>query len=315
MTPVCFPFTFIPPETAHALYRRFGRFVVCQPIRGRTPELLSDLSDHGVIELRYPVLGEESRLASLCRAFTEWGAMHGSDAAWMKELAQSGLYNEAFSAEIRSDILKSGQVEPPEKSDPMINARLFLQLAQEFDVREAEIAQNLKSADMAAENLFEQLKGTGQFDERDRIAGPRTVVDDAGAYMPGIRMTAWSMLARFDSTPFGAFLTHSPAVVEQAAEQFPSLVHLDTRAGLPDGELLPAFCQEPADAGGRVEPLSSVPAAMDWSGDDGYALQTHIISECDPETFMAEFSETAAGIEGRQAPIRHTLLFCLVPRE
>ncbi|MGM0454010.1 MAG: hypothetical protein ACQERN_12670 [Thermodesulfobacteriota bacterium] len=314
MIPVFFPFTFIPEETAHAFYRRFGRFAVCQPVKGQAPELLADLSDQGVIELRLPVLGDEARITSLCRAFTEWGAMHGSDAAWMKELAQSGFYNEAFSAEIRSEILKSGQAEPPEKSDPVINARIFLQLAQQYDIREAEIAQNLKSADLAAENLFEQLKGAGQFDQRNRLAGPQAVVEDPGAYMPGIRMTAWSMLAGFDPTCFGAFLTHSPAIVEQVAEQFPSLAHLDTQAGLPEGGLLPAVSRKLADAGGQPDAVSLALTAMDWSGDDGYVIETHVISDCDPETFVAACADSPAIGRKPSDPIQPTLLFCLVPR-
>lgn len=313
MIPVCFPFTFIAEETAEAFYRRFGRIVVYQPITGQAPVSMAGLADRGVIEIRCPAVGDESRLTQLYRAFTDWGAMHGKDAAWLKSLSLKDFYNQAFAVEIRSEILKFGETEAREEPDPILNARLFLQLAQEYDLRESEIVQDIQSADMAAENLFEQLKGEAGAAVGDRIAGPRAAGDDAGSHMPETRMAAWSTLARCDAGDPAVFLTHSPAVMDQVAEAFPSLTLLDTREGLPEADLVTAVGRNAGGNGnsGGSDAISSAFAAMDWSEGDGYALEIYSIADCDPDTFLTILSESDPGGESHCAPGHRTYLFCL----
>jgi len=315
MNPVFFPFTFLAEPVGQALWRRFGRFALYAPIAGLSPPTLGALASEGIIDLRHPVSGDEPFLVNLCRSFKSWGALHQGETARLKRLADSGFYNEAFAAEIRSEVLKGEHEEDDQKLDPVVNARMFLQLAQEFDARQAEIALTLASTDKAARRLFEELKGEGAASGPDPFSGD--TAEDAGAFMTGSRMTAWALLIEKDEMPPGMFLTTSPAVIDLLSDRFPELEPVLTFNTVPgqNGDHTLAEWIEPFLGGpwpGR-ETLREKLTHTGWTEKDGFALDLFVLPEHSPESIPRGFLDLPLRSGRGKTDVRHTVIGCLVP--
>ncbi|MFW6080771.1 MAG: hypothetical protein ACOC7W_02575 [Desulfosalsimonas sp.] len=223
-----FPFTFIPADVAGACRVRFGPVVVYQPARGAATQSMKGLEEKGEIILRYPVKGDDRRLAGLADEFQKWGGMHEKAAAAVKKFTENGFYNQEFVPEIRNEILKGGPKEPAADPGPVFNARLFLLLSQEYDRQTAELEQKLSLTDTAARDLFSGIKGgideqpgfSDGFDDSSRATDP-------GGYMTESRIRAWRFLFDADADAPELLVTSSPAAVGVLQEWFESLEPVD----------------------------------------------------------------------------------------
>lgn len=315
---VFFPATFITQAAAAALNHRLGRFVLYQPIMGQTPRMLEHLSETYAIELRHPVIGKEAFLLELCQAYSSWGNLHQKDALRLNRLAGGGFYNQDFAAEIKTEVLKNKKgvaSEADKKVDPLANARMFLQLAQEFDRSESEIRENLEKADHASRQLFEQLRGEGLASGDFSASGG---ADDACAVMTESRLAAWSLLAKADTVPPDVFITDSRSVINAVTERFPSIIRMETTSasGDPDAaasELAGSF-QSIADApwtdAGKSAKRFSLLAPP---AEDGFVLEAYGI----PEISSAKVIESFTGFPESEsffgAGPRHAF-FCLITK-
>jgi hypothetical protein len=278
---VFFPGTFVPQETIEAINRRIGRFAVYQPVMGLSPKVLEGLSEAGAIELRHPVIGKEAYLQELCRAYSNWGGFYQKDALRLKRLADDGFYNQDFAAEIKSQILKSQGAERPgpqkavaETADPMVNARMFLQLSQDFDISESEIQQGLEKAEKATRQLFEQLRGEKPSKKRSGGAG---AVPDAGAVMTDARLAAWSLLSRTDAYLPEIFITDSRAVMARLSERFESMTRIMETAAVS------VSADDELDA--RFQLIADIP----WPGADGAAELFSYLDAVAEDDFVLDF--------------------------
>ncbi|MCF8094724.1 MAG: hypothetical protein K9J79_05115 [Desulfobacteraceae bacterium] len=252
-----FPFTFISGHTARACSARFGPVVLYQPAKGAVPEAMTALEKQGEIILRYPVTGDDRRLAHLAREFQDWGGMHEKSSAAVKKFAENGFYNQEFAPEISTEILK-GPREPDQDPGPVFNARLFLLLAQEYDRQTAELEAELSLTDNAARDLFSGIKGGMEdhpgfspgFDESARAPDP-------GGYMTEPRLRAWHYLMAADPEPASLLVTSSPAVIGAMQERFETMSAL---------ERLPEDIELYSPKQGEPE--------------DGYAVKIYKIREC-----------------------------------
>lgn len=255
---VLFPFTYISPEIARAIYRRLGCLVVYQPVSGQTPPEMNRLSEEGIIEIRYPVLGGEDRLMDTCRAYRRWGDIHQGNTAALKQGMQSWSASEMRPSAIRSEILSGARGEQEQRDDPLSAARLFLQMAQIYDMQQAELFMDLESSDRSEALLFEELTGgdAGDIFPAAKRLVPDRNTDDTGLYLADARMTAWGALARNDTQKPAVYVTHSRAVVDFVADRL--------------GE---DCCSLPAN--GRLQT-----EAADASGpEDGYRLEQYFFPD------------------------------------
>ncbi len=225
-----FPFTFISEKLAGACHARFGRVAVYQPAAGNTPASMQNLEAGGRIALKYPVKGDDQRLADLARHFQSWGEVHQKDAAVLKKFAESGFFSREFAPEISTEILKGPKETEPEP-DPVFNARLFLLLAQEHDRQTFEIENDLALTDDAARKMFAGIRGRtddspGFSDDFGYSAGP--LAADPGAYMTESRLRAWKYLMGADQEPPSVLVTPSRAVIESMQERFENMERLDS---------------------------------------------------------------------------------------
>ena len=314
---VFFPSTFITQAAAGAINRRIGRFAIYQPIMGQTPAVLQSLGETDAVDVRHPVIGNEAYLVELCRAYNNLGSVYQKDAFRLSQLAGDGFYNQDFAAEIRTEILKGRDgvaPEAPQTPDPLINARMFLQLSQEFDHRESEIRRDLEKAESASRHLFEALRGenieTGAFSGNTGGGG------DAGAVMTEARLSAWALLSKNDTAAPHIFVTDSRAVMAVVLERFPSAVNLvkTTAASDPETarrELDMRFSPIAGDLWPGAEAAAAAFSFIDDPCDDGFILDIYAIPEFSSEKVLESFVDIPLSDGRTEIGSRHAF-FCLI---
>ncbi|MFO8111429.1 MAG: hypothetical protein R6T92_02870 [Desulfosalsimonadaceae bacterium] len=318
---VFFPSTFITQETAAAINRRLGRFVLYQPIMDQTPPVLGHLCETSAIELRHPVIGNEAYLLELCRAYSTWGSVHPKDALRLNRLAGEGFYNQDFAAEIRTEVLKQRNgvsSDSAPKADPMVNARMFLQLAQEFDLRESEIRQSLEKTDNASRQLFEELRGEGLSEGEYSGAGDAGATDDASAVMTEARLSAWALLGKNDSSPPDIFVTDSRAVMDALFERFPSMVQLEKTAAAGEPEtaaqaLSDGFRSIADNPWAGAKAGAQLFSYLDRPAEDGFFLEAFAVPDVSSEKMLESLADLPVREGLETSGPRHSF-FCLVSR-
>ena len=313
---VFFPSAFVTQKSAAAINSRIGRFSVYQPIMGLTPDILQDLSQSYTIELRHPVLGNESQLVESCRAYGRLGNLHAKDARRLDRLAADGFYNQDFAAELKVEVMKSKNGVAHKKSqkpDPLLNARVFLHLAQEFDLREAEIRQSLETSKNASRQLFEELRGESP---AAGASGEVFVNDDVQAVMTEARLAAWALLSKHDTGAPDIFVTDSRAVMEAVVDLFPAIVSLEKIAATSDAETAER------ELAGRFRMIAESPwpgeqnvkdvfSYIDKPSEDGYVLEVYAIADFSSEKAVESFAGIETSAVDRQGGFRHTFFCCI----
>ena len=205
MNPVYFPFTYIEESVAMKINSIFGRAIIYQPISSVIPESIRHLEKDGRIEIRVPVQGDEDRLIQFCTEFKEWGKLHQSEGVSLKTIFNKGFYNTSFAVQISTDISTTNKDEKPDL-DPVFLARLFLFMAQDLDIQQSEVDQDLAASIDDELDLFKSMTG----EDRALDVSKGSLFDnDAGAYMTDQRMAAWVELMQKDEQAPSFLITTS----------------------------------------------------------------------------------------------------------
>ena len=205
MSPTYFPFTYIEESVVKKINSLFNRVIVYQPVFSAVPENMRQLEQDSRIEIRVPVQGDEDRLIQFCTEFKEWGKLHQSEGVSLKTIFNKGFYNTSFAAQISTDILTKNKDEKPDL-DPVFLARLFLFMAQDLDVQQSEIDQDLALSIDDELDLFKSMTG----EERALDISKGSLFDsDYSTYMIGQRMAAWVELMQKDAQAPSFILTNS----------------------------------------------------------------------------------------------------------
>jgi len=228
MKPVYFPFTYIPEPVARQLDRLFGRTILYLPISAGFSETMRQLQADGCIDLRVPYPDDGDRLKQSCREFKAWGEQHYGDGASLKKAFSDGFYNQSFTAQIRSDILKHGTAVEA-VPDPVFAARLFLLMAQELDAQQHDLDLELALSMAAERELFALM--TGQEGTPDSL-GEQMKNADYGTVMTAARLSAWAYLLCKDALESCFLVTNSRASVDQMMESFPDITQVARFEGI-----------------------------------------------------------------------------------
>lgn len=257
--PVYFPFTYVSGAMIDILNQYIGSVVFYQPVAGNDPPPVKERASTGGIEVRSPVQGDEDHIIEAARRCKNWGTAHHGNMDAFRVSTGPGFYNETFAAEIRSEIKgkKSGQNEP----DPMFSARLFLCLAQEFDMQQAELQAELSDSELNRKKMFSELKG----DEGSRLPiSEMHVSEDPGKYQTGKRVLSWLRLAAADKEPRPVLITTSRAVFDHIIEFVPQASIIKIFDPLPADEAFQStlrnYFAELVDSG---QPAEVVPPVSD----------------------------------------------------
>jgi len=229
MKPVYFPFTYIPEPVARLMERLFGRTIVYLPTPTGFPEAMRQLQADGCIDLRVPYPDYEDRLKQSCREFKAWGEQHYGDGASLKKAFSDGFYNQSFTVQIRSDILKHDKAVET-APDPVFAARLFLLMAQELDAQQHDLDMELSLSIAAERELFDRMNG-----QERTIHSPKEQmkIADYGTVMTAARLSAWVYLLCKDAPESCFLVTNSRASVDQMMESFSDIRQVARFEGIP----------------------------------------------------------------------------------
>ncbi|MBW2193403.1 MAG: hypothetical protein JRF27_06405, partial [Deltaproteobacteria bacterium] len=139
-------------------------------------------------------------------------------------------FDGSSTSQIRSDIRKKISEEPAgekpdsKKQDPLFQARLFLQIAQETDMQKSGVIEDLLKLEEMEQELFQKLKGDAAFSHLMPSNEKRYRADDPGSFMTRERLAAWSCLMQYDlqqkgSEISGLFLTGSRSILEHILDR------------------------------------------------------------------------------------------------
>ncbi|MEW6670539.1 MAG: hypothetical protein AB1427_02480 [Thermodesulfobacteriota bacterium] len=237
MQAILFPVTYISETFCEAISACFHPVRVYQPTRRQIPRQLQALSQKGLVDIVIPAAPDDKKIEALVRDYRQWAELHqGGVLAYLKRQGGSPpFFDDTATARIKADIQHPAR--GPEACDSLFNARVFLQIAQEYDLQADEIARKLFSTNQAEQNLFKSIIG----ETDDTAAALRPQVKeraDSSPYLIEPRMLAWSRLF-FQDTVFDpaaaptVFVTIHREALEFLMEGAPAAAHLLKVPSLP----------------------------------------------------------------------------------
>ena len=216
MKPIFFPFTYISRPVAETLSNLFGKIVVYQPSHQKLPEIMEELSQSGMLDIRVPVIKDKNILNAMLKECRAWINLHQGNKGMVKEFFKTHkdtipFFNDSLTPQIKADIKKRSEGNQQEiKPDFLLSAILFLHIAQEFDMQNWEINNGLLMIENMEKNLIENLKGESSI-LLNNIEKRTSTTDDPGDYMIKDRIKAWSLIMQYDHDISGLFITNSKA--------------------------------------------------------------------------------------------------------
>jgi hypothetical protein len=226
MKPIYFPFTYIPKSAGKALSACFRQTAVYQISGTKIPEDMQELSRDGILDIRRPVEVNGEFLDKILKDYRAWVNNHqGTETAFLAAMANKiPFFEESASSQIRADLKKIGkQIPLKEKPDPLFKAKLFLHMAQEFDLQQKGLDQDLMDIDAMEHDLMKNLKWEDDDDHARAVARRQWDKDDPGHFMTTERISAWVSIMLQDPQVPGLFITTSRAVLEHLIETVPEM--------------------------------------------------------------------------------------------
>ena len=179
----------------------------------------------GILDIRIPVKYDGDKLDAIVKQYRSWANLHqGSEMAFLKSRTDKiPFFDENSTRQITADIKnKEGrQNRSQEKPDPLLNAGLFLYLAQEYDMQNLTLNQDLLAIEAMEQNFMKDLKGENHA-LNEKIAPEKTLeAHDPGYYMTKERIHAWTRIMQRDQEGSGIFVTTSKSVFESLIDSTP----------------------------------------------------------------------------------------------
>lgn len=230
MTPYYFPFTCFSETAASALRACFRSMVVYQSSRIHLPEAIRKGVADGFVDLRVPGESGTGRLERVMKAYRQWADLHRGERFDTFRLRQESIpfYGDMSTSRIRADIRN---IQPDPLPDPFFEARLFLQIAQEFDARSDELDVELARLDKTNRELLQQLHGGPALNENRAADQHARRPAPQGDYMIPERLAAWTHLyqceqARKMHETAPLFITTAQSVLDTLLERTPAAVRV-----------------------------------------------------------------------------------------
>jgi hypothetical protein len=226
MKPTYFPFTYIPESVGKALSACFRQTTVYQISGTKTPKNMQELSRDGILDIRIPVEVNGEFLDKVLKDYRAWvNIHHGTETAFLAAMANKiPFFDENASSQIRADLKKIGkQIPAEEKPDPLFNAKLFLHMAQEFDLQNTGLEKDLMDIDAMEDDFMKNLKWEDDDDHARAVARRQRDKNDPGHFMTTKRINAWVSIMLQDPHTSGLFITTSRAVLEHLIDIVPEM--------------------------------------------------------------------------------------------
>jgi hypothetical protein len=225
MKPIYFPFTFISKPVCQTLAACFRQTAVYQISSIKIPDEMQHWGKSGILDIRIPVKYDGDKLDAIVKQYRSWANSHqGSEIAFLKSRADEiPFFDETSTRQITADIKsKEGrQDRSKEKPDPLLNAGLFLHLAQEYDMQNLTLSQDLQAIEAIEQDFMKDLKGENQALDEETALEKTLEAHDPGYYMTKERIHAWTYLMQQDQQDSGLFVTTSKSVFESLIDSAP----------------------------------------------------------------------------------------------
>jgi len=238
MTPLYFPFTYISKSVGKSLSACFRQTAVYQISDTKIPEDMQEMSQDGILDIRIPVEANGKFLDKVLKDYRNWINTHqGMETTVLKTMAHEiPFFDKNASSQIRADLKKTGkQTLAEEKPDLLFYAKLFLHIAQEFDLQKKILDQDLMDIETMEDDFMKDLKGE---DDDDQFRATLRMVlekDDPGHYMTTERINAWVSFMLQDPQASGLFITTSRAVLEHLIDIVPEMEQVIRLDAIPMG--------------------------------------------------------------------------------
>ena len=226
MKPIYFPFTSIPETIVNSLSVCFKPLCVYQPYQQEHSEVMRQWEAQNRVKWYLPIRTDAAKLNKIVRDYQAWMKMHersGGIEYFKTRESHIPFFDEFSTAHIKTAIAQRAKSEGNpadtqfDSSAQLLEAIVFLCIAQEFDQYQNEIAKDLSVVNARQQEMYKILKGELEDADSDMstnlIANPSSS-DDLGQYQTLARIQAWVQLWMRDYTDDCFFLTDSPAVME-----------------------------------------------------------------------------------------------------
>jgi len=225
MKPIYFPFTFITKPVCQTLAACFSQTAVYQISSINIPDEMQNWGKSGILDIRIPVKYDGDKLDAIVKQYRSWANSHqGSEMAFLKSRAHEiPFFDENSTRQITADIKSKGgrQNRSQEKPDPLLNAALFLHLAQEYDMQNLTLTDDLQAVEAMEQDFMKDLKGESQDLDEEAALEKTLEAHDPGHYMTKERVHAWTRIMQRDQEGSGFFVTTSKSVFETLIDSAP----------------------------------------------------------------------------------------------
>jgi hypothetical protein len=237
MKPIYFPFTFISKPVCQILAACFRQTAVYQISSKKISDEMQNWGKSGILDIRIPVKYDGDKLDAIVKQYRSWANLHQeSEIAFLKSRADKiPFFDETSTTQITADIKsKEGRRNgSQEKPDPLLNAGLFLNLAQEYDMQNLTLSQNFQAIEAFEQDFMKDLKGESRALDEKAAPDKKLEAHDPGYYMTKERIHAWAHLMQQDQQDSGLFVTTSKSVFESLIDSAPEAELVDVLDPIP----------------------------------------------------------------------------------
>ncbi len=247
MKPIYFPFTYISKPVGEALHACFGKTIIYQPSIENVPEEIHRLADCGVLDIRIPVKKDEEKLSAIIKEYNAWANLHqgskGIQLDFFKARRNKNpFFDDTSASQIKADLKNITDKNPIQKEpDSVFNARIFLSIAQEFDMQNDKINLDMASFETARKALIKNLKGEVETSPLVPDYGDEFRSGNFVDYMIPERIEAWALLMCYDPMQYrekmsGLFVTSSRQAIDYLLDKAPETEKLALYDTIPVAE-------------------------------------------------------------------------------
>lgn len=316
MKTALFPFTYLSHSAFMALKALFGAMTIYHPLPDTVPEAMRKWEADHQLHLCFPASGNESALHRALSDYRRWAESHApAQRKFLRFQAdQATQSNDTHTFRIRDEIRHRtrGKGSAP-AADPLLTARLFLMLAQEYDIQQAEMTNDWAQLQKMENSLFDTLHG----DLPPMAAEAGKMPVDIGApesVLIAERLGAWSRLMLQDDVPPVMYVTTSREAFEIIADDTPSADLLPgfdaVSVPLPSIEAsrqLMSYLDAVAASGGSLENSGKFNILEDHSA-HRIRLTLAVVPDTPAYSIFSRYSGHASLFPENRPPYRHTLL-------
>jgi hypothetical protein len=267
MKPLFFPYTYVMEPTINAYRFFFSGLSVLQSSVKHLPEPMAQWAAQDFLDIQLPD-PTTSRIFDKILAETEnWVRSHrGGAAAFLKGYHDGVPFFESSSvSQITQDIRAAGRPVSPDASqqDALLRARIFLQIAQEFDAHNQWLSHQLEQQEAMERNLYRELRGDERSPDRAVESGQPWENAEPFQYMMLERLKAWSRVMLSHGRVRGPLVTTTASVLTLIQEHVPDIEELFLAGSIPAiNRDAPAAKDERQDLMDYCEKLVHTPVSL-----------------------------------------------------